>query len=58
VLAPGGQMLATGRFAPEREEWLLETLRAAGLDLVELHPGTWSGAEEGLSDDDVVIARA
>ncbi|HEX2104876.1 MAG TPA: class I SAM-dependent methyltransferase [Solirubrobacteraceae bacterium] len=58
VLAPGGRLLATGRFAPEREEWLLETLRAAGLDLVALHPGTWSGHPEGLSDQDVVVARA
>jgi SAM-dependent methyltransferase len=58
VLAPGGRMLATARVGPEREEWLLETLRAAGLDLVELHPGTWSGRAEGLSDDDVVVARA
>jgi SAM-dependent methyltransferase len=58
VLAPGGRVLATGRYAPEREEWLLETLRAAGLDLVDLHPGTWSGRAEGLSDEDVVVARA
>ena len=25
------------------EDWLLEALRAAGLDLVELHPGLWTG---------------
>ena len=58
VLAPGGRMLATARVVPEREEWLLDTLRAAGLDLVDLHPGTWSGRDEGLSDDDLVVARA
>jgi SAM-dependent methyltransferase len=40
------------------EEWLLEALRAAGLDLVALHPGSWTGREDGLSFQDVVIARA
>jgi hypothetical protein len=40
------------------EDRLLETLRAAGLDLVELHPGSWAGRAEGLSDQDVVVARA
>jgi SAM-dependent methyltransferase len=39
-------------------EWLLEALRAAGLDLVELHPGLWTGREDGLSFQDVVVARA
>jgi SAM-dependent methyltransferase len=58
VLAPSGRVLATAQLGPGREEWLLETLRAAGLDLVALHPGTWSGRAEGLSDQDVVIARA
>jgi ubiquinone/menaquinone biosynthesis C-methylase UbiE len=70
VLAPGGRVLATAYVAPsgtgdepsERavvsEDRLLETLRAAGLDLVELHPGSWTGRAEGLSDQDVVVARA
>jgi SAM-dependent methyltransferase len=40
------------------EDWLLEALRAAGLDLVELHPGLWRGRPDGLSYQDVVIARA
>jgi SAM-dependent methyltransferase len=40
------------------EEWLLEALRAAGLDLVALHPGSWTGREDGLSFQDVVVARA
>jgi SAM-dependent methyltransferase len=40
------------------EEWLLEALRAAGLDLVALHPGLWTGRAEGLSFQDVVVARA
>jgi len=39
-------------------EWVLEALRAAGLDLVELHPGLWTGRDEGLSFQDVVVARA
>jgi SAM-dependent methyltransferase len=40
------------------EEWLLEALRAAGLDLVEMHPGLWTGRADGLSFQDVVVARA
>jgi SAM-dependent methyltransferase len=58
VLAPGGRVLASGRWGPEREEWLFEALRAAGLDLVALHPGRWTGREDGLDLDDVVVARA
>jgi SAM-dependent methyltransferase len=40
------------------EDWLLEALRAAGLDLVALHPGSWTGRADGLSFQDVVVARA
>jgi SAM-dependent methyltransferase len=40
------------------EDWLLEALRAAGLDLVGLHGGLWTGREDGLSFQDVVVARA
>lgn len=40
------------------EEWLLEALRDAGLDLVAIHPGAWTGAEQGTSFQDLVIARA
>jgi SAM-dependent methyltransferase len=40
------------------EEWLLEALRAAGLDLVALHPGSWTGRSDGPSFQDVVVARA
>jgi SAM-dependent methyltransferase len=40
------------------DEWLLEALRAAGLDLVALHPGSWTGRADGLSFQDVVVARA
>jgi SAM-dependent methyltransferase len=39
-------------------DWLLEALRAAGLDLVAIHPGMWTGRAEGLSFQDVVVARA
>ncbi|MGG7380253.1 hypothetical protein ACQ7B2_16375, partial [Escherichia coli] len=56
VLAPGGRMLATGRVGSEREEWLVDTLRSAGLDLLALYPGTWRGPGDGLSDQDVVVA--
>ena len=40
------------------EDWLLEALRAAGLDLVGLHGGLWTGRQDGLSFQDVVVARA
>jgi SAM-dependent methyltransferase len=40
------------------EEWLLEALRAAGLDVVAIHPGTWTGRPGGLSFQDLVVARA
>ena len=40
------------------EDWLLEALRAAGLDLVALHPGSWTGRTGGLSFQDLVLARA
>jgi ubiquinone/menaquinone biosynthesis C-methylase UbiE len=53
-----GDPTPPGGVAAVPEEWLHETLRAAGLDLVELRAGTWSGREAGLSDQDVVIARA
>jgi hypothetical protein len=39
-------------------DWLLEALRAAGLDLVAVHPGSWTGRADGLSFQDVVVARA
>ena len=40
------------------EEWLLEALRTAGLDVVALHPGLWTGRSDGTSFQDVVVARA
>ena len=40
------------------EEWLLEALRAAGLDFVAVHPGSWTGRTDGLSFQDLVVARA
>jgi SAM-dependent methyltransferase len=56
-------MAAVGPDRPEEAvahapEWVLEALRAAGLDLVELHPATWTGRPDGLSFQDVVLARA
>jgi SAM-dependent methyltransferase len=61
--SPAGGMAVLDPALPEEavayeEEWLLEALRAAGLDLVALHPGTWTGRAEGLSFQDVVVARA
>lgn len=40
------------------EDWLLEALRAAGLDLVAIHPGSWTGRADGPSFQDLVLARA
>jgi SAM-dependent methyltransferase len=61
--APADGMAVVDPALPEEavgyeEDWLLEALRAAGLDLVELHPGLWTGRADGLSYQDVVIARA
>jgi SAM-dependent methyltransferase len=60
---PSGGMAVVDPAVPEEavafeEEWLLEALRAAGLDLVALHPGFWTGRPDGLSFQDVVVARA
>jgi SAM-dependent methyltransferase len=60
---PSGGMAAVDPAVPEEavafeEERLLEALRAAGLDLVDLHQGAWTGRRDGLSFQDVVVARA
>jgi SAM-dependent methyltransferase len=61
--APAGGMAVVDPAVPEEavafdEEWLLEALRAAGLDLMDLHTGQWTGRDGGLSFQDVVVARA
>ena len=40
------------------DEWVFEALRAHGLEFVAEHPGSWSGREESVSFQDIVIARA
>jgi SAM-dependent methyltransferase len=40
------------------DEWVFEALRANGLELSGLHPGSWSGREEFVSFQDIVIAHA
>jgi SAM-dependent methyltransferase len=40
------------------DEWVFETLRASGLELIGLHPGSWSGREEFVSFQDIVVAHA
>jgi SAM-dependent methyltransferase len=40
------------------DEWVFETLRASGLELAGLHPGSWSGREEYISFQDIVVANA
>jgi len=38
------------------DAWVFETLRAAGLVLVGLHPGSWCGREEFTAFQDVIVA--
>jgi SAM-dependent methyltransferase len=40
------------------DEWVFETLRANGMELVGLHPGSWSGREQHVSFQDIVVAHA
>src|SRR4051794_33584900 len=40
------------------DEWVFETLRGLGLELTGLHPGSWSGREEFVSFQDIVVAHA
>ena len=40
------------------DEWVFETLRANGMELTGLHPGSWSGRDEHVSFQDIVIAHA
>lgn len=39
-------------------EWVLEALRHNGLDLTAVHPGSWSGREDFVSFQDIVVAHA
>lgn len=38
------------------DAWVFETLRAQGLALTGLHPGSWCGREEFVSFQDIVVA--
>jgi SAM-dependent methyltransferase len=72
VLAAGGRLLATlyvmdgdppgssppGDAVAIEEESLMETMRAAGLDLAALHRGRWAGHEDGMSVQDLVVGHA
>lgn len=40
------------------EEWVFEALRAQGLVLTSIHPGSWCGREEHVSFQDIVVADA
>jgi hypothetical protein len=40
------------------DEWVFETLRSDGLELTGIHPGSWSGREEFVSFQDIVVAHA
>ena len=40
------------------DEWVFEALRANGLDLAGEHPGSWSGHEQPVSFQDIVVAHA
>ena len=38
------------------DEWVFERLREHGLVLTDLHPGSWSGREEHMHFQDVLVA--
>ena len=40
------------------DEWLFDALRSSGLELAAQHPGSWSGREEPVSFQDIVVAHA
>ena len=40
------------------DEWVFETLRTNGLELIGLYPGSWSGRQEFISFQDIVVAHA
>ena len=40
------------------DEWVLEALRHSGLQLSGIHPGSWSGREDAVSFQDIVVAHA
>jgi SAM-dependent methyltransferase len=40
------------------EEWVSEALRANGLDLGAIHPGSWSARDDFVSFQDIVVAHA
>jgi SAM-dependent methyltransferase len=40
------------------DEWVFEALRHNGLEFAGLHPGSWSGREESVSFQDLVVAHA
>jgi len=40
------------------DEWVFEALRQDGLTLSGMHPGSWSGRDEFVSFQDIVIAHA
>jgi SAM-dependent methyltransferase len=40
------------------DEWVFEALRSNGLELSAQHPGSWSGRDDPVSFQDIVIAHA
>jgi SAM-dependent methyltransferase len=40
------------------DEWVFEALRHNGLELSGMHPGSWSGRDEFVSFQDIVVAHA
>lgn len=62
-LDPSGRIAIVDETRPEEavaydDEWVFETLRGEGLELAAIHPGSWSGREEYVSFQDIVIADA
>lgn len=40
------------------DEWVFELLRGHGVELTGVHPGSWSGRDEHVSFQDIVVAHA
>jgi SAM-dependent methyltransferase len=62
-LDPGERVAILDEDLPEEavaydDEWVLEALRAGGLDLAGIHLGSWPGRDEFASFQDIVVARA
>jgi SAM-dependent methyltransferase len=62
-LDPEGEVAVVSEEVPEEavaydRAWIEAALSRHGLELLAVHEGTWTGAEDGVSFQDLVVARA